>query len=144
MLDKKFVVHKIELIREGLTKLKFFKDLTFEEIAKDWLKYHALKNIFMEMIGRALDINQHFIAELAPPEMEAPLDYTQTFLKLWELEILPKEFVKEIAKSAGFRNAIVHGYNQLDKHIVYKTVSEAISQYTKYCDYILKFLKKQK
>lgn len=144
MLDKKFVIHKIELIREGLEKLKFFKDLTFEEISQDWVKYHALKNIFMETIGRALDINQHLIVEEAPPEMETPLDYTQTFLKLGELKILPPKFVKEIAKSAGFRNAIVHGYNKLDERIIYETVSEAIKQYTQYCDYILKFLEKQK
>ena len=60
-----------------------------------------------------------------------------------EIKILPEDFAKEISKSAGFRNAIVHEYNNLDKNQVYKTIDEAIKQYTKYCDYILKFLEKE-
>ncbi|TET07726.1 DUF86 domain-containing protein, partial [Candidatus Aerophobetes bacterium] len=49
-------------------------------------------------------------------------------------------FAQEIAKSAGFRNAIVHEYNEIDKNIVYQTVGEAIKQYPEYCQYILNFL----
>jgi len=59
------------------------------------------------------------------------------------MEILPKDFSKSISESARFRNKIVHEYNDLEKDKVYKTVNEALSQYTKYCDYILKFLEKE-
>ncbi len=58
-----------------------------------------------------------------------------------DLNILPKDFAEEISKSAGLRNIIVHEYNSLDKAIIYKKVGDAINQYVKYCDYIIKFLK---
>lgn len=61
---------------------------------------------------------------------------------LRDLKILPEDFAEEISKSAGFRNAIVHEYNNLNKGIVYKTVGEAIVQYSQYCKYILDFLEK--
>jgi uncharacterized protein YutE (UPF0331/DUF86 family) len=84
------------------------------EAAEDFIKFSALKNIFMEMIGRAIDINEHLIVELFQPQTEIPKTYRDTFLLLGKMNILPKEFADEISKSAGFRNAIVHEYNNLD------------------------------
>ena len=33
-------------------------------------------------------------------------------------------------------------YNNLDKEIVYKTVGDAINQYSRYCDYVFEFSSK--
>lgn len=142
MVNKIFIEEKINLIQRDLSRLKIFSDFTISGMAGDFVKYGALKNILMEIIGRAIDINEHLIIELAPPQIEVPKSYKETFLLLPELGILPKEFSEEISKSAGFRNAIVHEYNNLDKGIVYKTVGEAIEQYSLYCKNILDFLEK--
>lgn len=139
MLDSELIQRKVNLIREDLIKLEDFKKLSFDNLAKDWLKWNALEHIFMKIIGRGIDINEHLIAELGGPGTKAPRDYRETFLGLVELKVLPQEFAQEIAKSAGFRNAIVHEYNEIDKNIVYQTVGEAVKQYAEYCRYILNF-----
>lgn len=141
MIDREFILEKINLITRDLKRLEVFSDLSIDQIAKDFIKFAALKNILMETIGRAIDINQHLISELSRPETEAPKTYRETFLLLEDLKILPGDFAEEISKSAGLRNVIVHEYNNLDKVIIYKKVEDAINQYVKYCDYILKFLK---
>lgn len=141
MIDREFVLEKINLITRDLKRLEVFSDLSIDQIAKDFIKFAALKNILMETIGRAIDINQHLISELSMPETEAPKTYRETFLLLEDLKILPGDFAEEISKSAGLRNVIVHEYNNLDKVIIYKKVGDAIKQYVKYCDYILKLLK---
>ncbi len=51
---------------------------------------------------------------------------------------------KKFPKSAGFRNAIVHDYDELDKIEIYKTVGDAIRQYRDYCEYILDYLEADK
>lgn len=140
MLDQKFIKHKIELIREDLELLEDVKDETFDELAKDPFRWNGVQHILQKVIDRGIDINQHFIAELASPKLPAPQNYTETFLRLKDLGILPPDFTKEIAKSAGFRNILVHEYNTIDEQIVYRSVREAIEQYAKYCDFILKFL----
>ncbi|GJQ49240.1 hypothetical protein KsCSTR_39730 [Candidatus Kuenenia stuttgartiensis] len=142
MIDKEFLKEKLNLITRDLERLKIFYDFTISQIAEDFIKYAALKNILMEIIGRAIDINEHLISELARPDMEAPKTYRDTFLLLADLNVLQRDFAEEISKSAGFRNAIVHEYNNLDKSIIYKTVGDAINQYAKYCNYILKFILK--
>ena len=141
MIDEEFVKQKTELIREDLELLRESKNLTFEQvISENSIRWNGIQHLLQKIIGRGIDINQHLIAELAESKLKTPRTYTETFLALKELNVFPEDFAQEIAKSAGFRNALVHEYNNLDKHIVYKTIGEAIKQYTQYCDYILKFL----
>lgn len=144
MLNARLIKKKIDLIQRDLERLLDLSDFTFDEVANDYMKYAALKNIFMEIIGRGIDINEHIIAKLGSYQNLSPKDYTETFLYMAKLKVLPESFAKKIAASAGFRNAIVHDYDNLDERIVYKTVGEAIKQYSDYCKYILKFLDKRR
>jgi uncharacterized protein YutE (UPF0331/DUF86 family) len=141
MIDREFLVEKVNLITRDLKKLEVFSNLSIDQISEDFIKFAALKNILMETIGRAIDINEHLISELAGPDIEAPKTYRETFMLLGDLNILPKDFAEEISRSAGLRNVIVHEYNNLNKVIIYKKADDAISQYVQYCDYILKYLK---
>lgn len=71
------------------------------------------------------------------------IDYIKRDLvRLGELKVLPEKFAEDISKSAGFRNAIVHGYNDLDEWTIYRSVGDALKEYTQYCDSILKFFAK--
>lgn len=139
MINKDFIREKINLITRDLERLKVFSEKTFDEIADDFIKFSAVKNILMEIIGRGIDINEHLISNLALPESEAPKTYKDTFLGLVNINVLPNNFAQEISKSAGFRNAIVHEYNNIANNDIYGTIGEAIKQYTEYCEYILKF-----
>lgn len=143
MVNIDFINEKINLITRDLEMLERFSRLSFDEAAKDSVNYAAVKNFLMEIIGRAIDINEHLIVEIAPPQTNVPKSYRETFLVLSDLRILPKEFSEEISKSASFRNAIVHEYNNLDKGIIYQTVGDAVKQYSIYCKHIFNFLKKQ-
>lgn len=119
MLRVDFIRGKIELIQEDLGRLKEFSRLSFDGVAKDWKVHSIVENLLMKIIGRGIDINQHLISELVSIKVAAPLDYKETFLKLAELGVLPRKFAKQIAKSAGFRNVLVHEYNNIDEQIVY-------------------------
>ena len=128
MTDKEFVKEKISLITRDLERLREFSGFTISRMAEDFMRYAALKNILTEIIGRAIDVNGHLIGELAGPAMSAPKTYKETFLFLGDLDILPKDFAEEISRSAGFRNAIIHEYNNLDKGTIYRSVGDAIEQ----------------
>lgn len=140
MLDKDFIKIKIEYIQRDLNHLEPLAQLTIDEVSQNDVQYAALKNFLMEIIGRAIDINEHIIAEKGEEKLKAPLKYRETFLRLAEMGILPADFAQEIAKSAGFRNAIVHDYNNLNEYITYQSVKDAITQYARYCGYILNFI----
>ncbi|MEK7560764.1 MAG: HepT-like ribonuclease domain-containing protein [Patescibacteria group bacterium] len=140
MLDSPFIRRKIGLIQEDLKRLERFRRLTFHEMASEWERWSALEWTLAKIIGRAIDINRHILAELSGKDIAPPKDYTETFLLLERLHILPEIFAQHIAASAGFRNRIIHEYNELDQQTVYQTVGDAITQYAEYCRYILEFL----
>ena len=49
-------------------------------------------------------------------------------------------FTKKITESASFRKKIVYEYNNLNKEMVYQTLDETLTQYTKYCNLILNYI----
>ncbi len=144
MLNIDIINEKLNLITRDLERLKIFSNSTFQEIASDFIKFAAIKNILMEIIGRAIDINEHLLSTFLRSEMEVPKTYKGTFVALFDIKVLPKEFANEISKSAGFRNAIVHEYNNISENDIYGTIGEAIQQYTTYSEYILRFCEQVK
>lgn len=141
MINKIFVERKISLIQNELVHLTPLKDHTFEEVSKDFMKQAAVERIMERLINRALDINQHLIAELAELGTEPPLDYKETFLKLSDFGIYDQNFAENISRSVGTRNKLAHEYDKIDKMQVYTSIHDCLEDYTKYCGYIMNFLK---
>jgi len=140
-IDIHFVRRKIKLIQEDLSELDNLAHYSFDEITEDHIKLLAVERLLEKIIMRAIDINQHMIAELGRGD-ERVRSYEDTFHILSQLGIYGEEFAKQIAPSAGLRNRLVHEYNNTRQDIIYKSVSEAVEQYVKYCDSILKFIEK--
>ena len=139
MLDKNFITRKIKLIQEEIAKLEELSNYTFEEIKDDFIKRYSVERTLEKIIMRAIDINQHIIAENAIG-YEIIRGYEDTFHILTKLNVYPEAFSKQIAPSAGLRNRLVHGYNDTKDEIIYNSVADAITQYTEYCNYILKYI----
>ena len=139
MLDKNFITRKIKLIQEEIAKVEELSNYTFEEIKNDFLKRYSVERALEKIIMRAIDINQHIIAENAVG-YETIRGYEDTFYILTKLNVYPEVFSKQIAPSAGLRNRLVHEYNDTKDEIIYNSVADAITQYTEYCNYILKYI----
>jgi len=139
MLDKNFITRKIKLIQEEIAKVEESSNYTFEEIKNDFLKRYSVERTLEKIIMRAIDINQHIIVENAVG-YETIRSYEDTFYILTKLNVYPEVFSKQIAPSAGLRNRLVHEYNDTKDEIIYNSVADAITQYTEYCNYILKYI----
>lgn len=140
MLDNDFIRRKAKLIHEDLSQLESLSKHSFDEISQDHIKLAAVERYLEKIIMRAIDINQHIIAELGKGN-EAVRGYEDTFLILAKMNIYPSEFAEKIAPSAGLRNRLVYEYNNTKEEIIYQSVSDAIKQYAEYCNYILEFIK---
>jgi len=143
MVDKKFVKRKISLIQDELANLEKLSGYSLDEIAADFMKLNSLERILEKIIARAIDINQHLLAELAGKNIEAPKTYKETFLLLSKLDIYSDDFGKRIAKSVGTRNILVHEYDKVDYSQIYSSIDDCLKDYHKYCEFILDFLNAQ-
>jgi len=142
MIKKDFIKKKLFLIGEDLGHLKLYENDTIHDIASDFIKMSVIERLLEKIIMRAIDINEHLIAELSSGEEKRPETYKETFLALPQFKIYPEEFANKIADSAGLRNALVHDYDDLKIADVYQSIGEALDQYYQYCEYILKFIEK--
>jgi len=119
-----------------------FVDFSFDEIAADFMKQATVERLLERIISRAIDINEHIIREQGDLAISPPKDYRETFIRLAELDIYPKDFADEIAKSVGTRNILVHEYDKVDYQRVYDSVKSCLKDYHAYLSYILTFLQK--
>lgn len=144
MLNKEFIQQKIELIQQDLVYMEKLSHFSFQEIVSDFTKMNTFERLLEKIVARAIDINEHFINELATVEIKSPQSYKETFLRLSELDIYPQNFAISIVKSVGTRNALTHDYDDLDLQKVYSSAKECLENYNRYCEYILQFLEKDK
>ena len=143
MIDQALVKRKLHLNQQELKWLEAFAPLTIDAVAKDPGKYAACERFLERLISRAIAINQHILADRGEVTLNV-LRYRDTFLRLADLGVYPREFAEQIAPSAGLRNALVHDYNNLDPKMLEKSIKEAITEYNDYAKYVLAFIEKEK
>jgi len=140
MVNKKLVKQKINLIEEEMLDLEKLAKYSFDQIASDFLKLNIVERILEKIINRALDINQHLIAQLSQGEIKTPLNYRETFLRLADLNVYPQKFAQNILKSIGTKNVLVYDYDKVDYSKIYNSINDCLKDYHQYCDYIIKIL----
>lgn len=142
MIKKDFIKRKITLIQDEMVKLSDLAKYAIDEVAKDFVKQAAVERILERIITRAIDINQHIVAEIGNKNISAPKDYKETFTALADLGVYDNNFAQEISKSVGTRNMLAHEYDKMDYSRVYNSIGYCLRDYNKYCEYILNFLEK--
>lgn len=145
MFKKDLIYRKISLIQEDLTKLSELSKFSFKEIVSDFYKQNTLERLLEKIIMRAVDINEHLLLKFSSKNVNPPKTYKETFTELFKIKIYPKEFGERISKSVGVRNILVHEYDEeIDYSKIYSSITDCLKDYLSYCDYIIKFIEKNK
>ncbi len=139
MIDRDLVQRKIALIQDDLQHLTQYERLMIQDIGQDFKTQAIVERLLERTVGRALDINQHILAECGG-HLTGVKHYRETFLRLADLKVYPLEFAQQIAKSTGLRNALVHEYNNLDPAILQKSIGQTIKEFNEYTEFILRSL----
>lgn len=141
MIRPEFIRRKLHLIADDLGRMVRFKDETLESLTSDDIKLAAVERMLERIVMRAIDVNEHLVAELASgEERSARISYRDTFLMLGDLGVYPMEFAESIASSAGLRNILVHDYNDVDHRIVHGSIRTCLEDYRRYIEYVSGFL----
>ncbi|HEY5791368.1 MAG TPA: DUF86 domain-containing protein [Gammaproteobacteria bacterium] len=141
MLRVEFVRRKLELIAEDLERLLGFRDESLASLKADPIRLAAVERLLERIVMRAIDINEHLLAELATAESRSTrLTYRDTYLMLPGIGVLPADLAESIARSAGLRNILVHDYNDVDRAIVHASIRSCLEDYRRYLECVDLFL----
>lgn len=135
--EEKFVVSKLNTVKNYLVELEELLKFTDKEILTDSYKLHTAERLLQLIVDTMIDINQHFIREL---KLKLGDDLQGTFYILGENKVLPAEFAQKIAPVVGLRNMIVHRYEKLDKPLFISTLRRNYSDFKKYLKIINDYL----
>ncbi|MEX0975364.1 MAG: DUF86 domain-containing protein [Bacillota bacterium] len=83
----------------------------------------AAKYAFIVMIEATVSIATHLCARLLS---KAPSSQRESFELLGDSGVLPAALASELAKMAGFRNVLVHGYAEVDNASVLTIMREQL------------------
>lgn len=99
----------------------------------------AVERNFQLAIECAIDIGEIIISKEG---FERPEDYRNVFLILGRHGVLPKDFAEKFSSAAGFRNFLVHIYEEVSPRIIQKFLVENLEDFDAFALYIAEYVKK--
>ena len=135
-----FIYKKLETMKGYMEELKqLLESAPDKDFFSDSGKLRIAERLAQLIVDGMIDINQHIIHEL---NLKISEDLQGTFLILGENNVLPGYFAQKIAPVTGVRNILVHQYEKLDKEMFIRNLRKHFSDFEKYQQYIVEYLKK--
>lgn len=140
MADIDLINRKLRKLASYLEELKPIGEKSFDEYKKDYFVKRTTERCIQLIVECATDINAQILVGVGTP----PADYYESFIKVGEIGVIPEDFAAKLAPSAGLRNRLVHEYEEIKNKIVYISINETVSQFTKYMEYVTAYLQNSK
>ncbi|OGD86205.1 hypothetical protein A2164_02025 [Candidatus Curtissbacteria bacterium RBG_13_35_7] len=142
MLDTYRIRTRIKEIRKRLTILnKYFQHLPEDKLTRDERLNAEAERHLQIAIQASLDIANHIVAALG---LDRPAKETsEAFYSLASEGIIPDKFVNNMVKITGYRNILVHGYLDVDRHQTYINIQKHLSDLSVFAKHIENFLEKR-
>ncbi len=133
------ITSKLEQLDEYVNILKGYQHIKIEDLLSDHTLRGAVERYLEVALECSIDISEMIISR---EKLKRPDTYQEVFLILGDHGILPEEFAKKFAPSAGLRNRLVHMYAKINIEKLYYYLQNNIDDIEKFGKYIAKYIKK--
>jgi len=137
LIDKKVINSRIAKLREYIKILEELSQEKKEDFLKNYKIYGLAERYLQLSIECVLDMGNHIISRIG---FKKPETYQDIILILGKNSVIPENFAEKIAKMAGLRNILVHGYSEIDEIIIYNHVKHDLDDFRKFIKYIIQYL----
>lgn len=129
------VLNKKESIERCIKQIRLYyatpSDLSFED---DHLRQDAIAINLQRSAEQAIDLANHIIRKR---KLGLPKESRESFKILAEAKIISDDLAGKLKKMIGFRNVIVHEYQELDINIMIDVVEHHLDDLIVYTNEIL-------
>lgn len=140
MDEKEKISRKLRFMKKYVDFLREYKSKSVEELEKDDLLKAAIERNFQLAIESALDIGEVIISER---DFEKPEEYRDIMLILGKHKVLPMDFAERFSKSAGFRNILVHMYEEVNARKLHEYLQNNLEDFSEFSRSIAGYLEKK-
>jgi uncharacterized protein YutE (UPF0331/DUF86 family) len=92
-------------------------------VVEDYVLLNAALHLLQTSIQAVIDAGMHLLAELGA---EPPSRYTDVSRRLKELGVLAEKDAEGLRRVIGFRNVVVHGYEDLNIELVRRVLDDRL------------------
>lgn len=107
--------NKISSVRRYLTILKRYSDLDLKTLQKNYDKKGASERYLYLLCQSTIDLAEMIISY---KKLRKPMSLSENFEILRENCYISDELCSSLISMSGFRNALAHGYEKIDKRIM--------------------------
>lgn len=122
-VDKAYLKTKLAQLEVYITEVRELRSEPKTAFAKTSRLEAAAERRLEKAIQCAIDIASYIVSRNA---LGNPTQYRDLFLFLGRADILPPLLVERLEKMAGFRNILIHEYEEIEEDRVYQAVHEDI------------------
>ena len=136
MVDEEKVEKRLLKLEEAVRKLKEIAQFPEEEYHQnEGLRDRTERNLHIAAQA-CIDIANHIIADKG---YRTPQGYADSFEVLMEEGIIPSDLAAKMKMIAGFRNILVHDYQEIDDKIVYSCLTN-LQDFKQFAEYVYRLL----
>ncbi|MBE0425219.1 MAG: DUF86 domain-containing protein [Nitrospirae bacterium] len=141
MVISRLHVDKIEknlsLIQDSLLELKGLSKMSEEEFLSDRRNAAASESFLRRSLEAIFDIGRHILAKgYGFKEIE----YKKIAIELGERGVIDKEYARTLLKMAGYRNRMVHLYNEITSKEIYGILTKHLLDIERFISKIVIFI----
>jgi uncharacterized protein YutE (UPF0331/DUF86 family) len=129
MTDPELIAKKLALIETSVRELQTLGRP--ELIGKDIREERFVEHTLQIAIQASLDAASHIVSD---DRLGEPSSYRELFALLARADYVPRELANELEKMAGFRNVLVHGYEEVDLTIVREIVENRLDDLIRFAE----------
>ena len=138
MVDIELARSKIAKMQHSLSRLKEKSNLTWEQFRNDLDVQDIVFHNLQLAIQICIDIGNHIIAD---EDWNVPTSFGDTFRVLSSHKAISPEMADIMASMAGFRNILVHEYEDVDLKKVHDVLTNRLSDFEDFSRQLIKYLR---
>ncbi len=138
MVNKSVILRKVSLIRHNLSRLKDKENVSLESLKNDLdIQDIVLHNLQLAIQG-CIDIGSHVISDEG---WGVAGSLNEIFYILQNKGVIKAEMVEKMISMVGFRNILVHEYENINFDIVYNILHHHLKDINEYLLVIVNYFK---
>ena len=132
------VYDRVAVIDKSLNRLEQFRENTMEEFILNSDNYAIAEHHLRISLEAVFDLGRHLLVKTG---LGKPNDYRDILILLGRNNIIPFDFLERIKGMAGYRNRLVHMYNEIGHEELYNIINTRLGDIRELTAFLLKYVR---
>ncbi len=137
MINREVALDRISIIKNSLKRLKEISEFSKQEFIENDDYFAIAEHHLRRALEAVLDLGRHICVK---EDFGQPQDYTEVFDILNNGGVLSEDFTESIRGMAGYRNRLVHMYNQIDKEEIFQILQERLNDFEIFIEEVMNYI----